>query len=314
METVKSYLLQKKQYIFCVAVVCLVSLLLGPAVVGFASYIYFLSSLVFLGGLNAWLAQAIGIAFAGGIFLSVRHAVSRKRTRRTVGFAGLIFSAAAFHLVVYAVAPRANDGSTVSATLAGSEQNASARRKGASESEKPNAEGATSDGMENEWREAYVNDLSGHPLAHDSRALMLLVKGQPDQSHSDFVRGELVQIFEERGQKTVANMIKPAFFASGHFDQLWGGHSQLVRQLGLEDAGFPRLLLARVEFSEPTNTDFEGFVSVRGTLSLLLVSAHGARGPWIYTVAGAGTDKSTALINCGSRLVELAGREKLQLD
>jgi hypothetical protein len=88
------------------------------------------------------------------------------------------------------------------------------------------------------------------------------------------------------------------------FDGLWSGDQSILDRLRLFDGGSGCLLLCKANYSRPSKTDFEGIVSVQGTLSLILVTKEGRGGPWVFKASGAGGDQATAASNCAKRLVE----------
>ena len=153
-------------------------------------------------------------------------------------------------------------------------------------------------------QETYLNNGVLSSLAVADAQVILAVKNVATDWQRDSVEGPLAKWLVTKKKHPVSGLFKPAFYTNGSFDALWNGDQSLVERLHLLDASSGCLLLARASFSAAAKTDYEGLVSVQGTLSIIVVRKDGRNGPSVFKVSGAGGDEATATANCAKRLVE----------
>jgi hypothetical protein len=156
---------------------------------------------------------------------------------------------------------------------------------------------------ERRFRETYVNAalISSAPSAG---AVILAFKPEPADSAGETIEGLLADALAKKSKNVVSGVFKPAFYTGGLFDGLWGGDPSALTRLGVLDATAAPLLLCRASFAEASKTDFQGIVSVQGTLSIIVVTRAGRAGPRVFKASGVGGDRADAAANCAKRLVE----------
>jgi hypothetical protein len=154
------------------------------------------------------------------------------------------------------------------------------------------------------FQETYLNSgVLSSSEAVDARVI-LAVKNESSDWQRDSLQGPLARLLATNKKHPVSGLFKPVFYSSGSFDALWNGDQSLMVRFHLLDATSGCLLLARVSFSTAAKTDYEGVVSVQGTLSIIVVKKEGRNGPWVFKASGAGNDDAMANANCAKRLVE----------
>ena len=164
--------------------------------------------------------------------------------------------------------------------------------------EKPKTE------AERRLQETYLNSGALASLGTIDAPVILAVKGEsPDWQH-DNLQGPLARFLATKKKHPISGLFKPTFYSGGSFDALWNGDESVAERLRLFDVPAACLLIARVGFSTAAKTDFDGLVSVQGTLSVAIVKKDGKNGPWVFKASGAGGDEATAATNCAKRLVE----------
>jgi hypothetical protein len=317
--------------------------LLIPDLASSHYYSVFFRTLTTQGGVNAWLADAISLLFAAAVYKSLRLALFNKQ-RREMGWALLLVSFVVFNLLMYACTrsivavedgqnfvqrtgeskawyyvtdtgdwellpapgfhPRTGEPlkpMTPDAARdyqAWKRQQEARNRQDTAESEKQAKAKA-----ERQFRETYVNDAVVSSAA-SADSVILALKSDPSDSQGDALQGLLAELLARKGKHPVSGAFKPAFYARGMFDDLCGGDQSVLGRLRLFDGAPGCLLLCKPSLSDASKTDFEGLVSVQGTLSLILVTDEGRRGPWVFKASGAGVDRATASANCAKRLIE----------
>ncbi len=156
---------------------------------------------------------------------------------------------------------------------------------------------------ERRFRETYVNDTVVSSSVASGEKVILAMKNDPPDSQGDGLQGLLAELLQRKNKRPVTGGFKSSFYTSGLFDELWNGDLSVLERLRLFDAT-GSLLLCRANLSPDSKTAFEGLVSVKGTVSLILVNKDGRSGPWVFKASGAGGDRATATANCAKRLVE----------
>jgi hypothetical protein len=157
---------------------------------------------------------------------------------------------------------------------------------------------------ERRFRETYVNDtVVSSSVASDDRVI-LAMKNDPSDSQGGDLQGLLAELLVRKNKRPVSGAFKSFFYTSGLFDELWSGDQSILERLHLLDVGPGCLFLCKASFSAAAKTDYEGLVSVKGTLSIIVVKKDGRNGPRAFKASGAGDDEATATANCVKRLVE----------
>lgn len=157
---------------------------------------------------------------------------------------------------------------------------------------------------ERRFRETHVNDAVISSSVASADRVILALKNDPPDSPRDALQGLLADLLARKNKHPVTGALKSSFYTSGLFDEVWSGDQPILERLHLLDGVPGGLLLCKATFSGASNTDFEGIVSVQGTLSLILVTKEGRGGPWVFRASGAGGDRATANANCAKRLVD----------
>ena len=121
---------------------------------------------------------------------------------------------------------------------------------------------------------------------------------------SDLIRGRLAELIAVQQRTAATDALKPWFYSSGLFDQVWAGESEILGRLGLLGDARQSVLLAKAEFAPARQTDFAGIVYVEGTLALRLLTNRGAKGPVTVSMSGSGGSAAQAALNCARRLVD----------
>jgi hypothetical protein len=321
--------------------------LLGvPAVVAyFASYHQFFHVLISEGGLNIWLARAIGIALAGAVFFGTKWAFSLNPRKRTRGDFLILGSFLAFNLLMYACT-RSTDALEAEGRLitqtgdpakwfyiaddgtwrlfshpgyaptgeqlqemtpeAAREYGAWMRDKEARDLRKAAERAAESETQstadaERRFRETYLND--GVVIGQENK-IMLAFRSDPPNSEADTLEAQFAKLLASERRQSLSGLFKPAFYTGALFDDLWNGDTSIVDRLKLLPQPSSSLVLGKSNFSLPAKADLDGIISVRGTLSLVVIRKDGRSGPWEFHASGAGGDAREANANCAKRLLE----------
>ena len=155
---------------------------------------------------------------------------------------------------------------------------------------------------ERRFRETFVNESLLASSGAAAQVILVIASDKPD-SQAEALQGRVAQLLAEKGKKTVSGIFKPAFYGS-LFDNLWQGDQSVLERLRVFDETSSPLLLGRASFSPAEKTDYEGLVSVQGTISIVQLKKDGRSGPWVFKASGAGNDAATATANCAKRLAE----------
>ncbi|MBI2477095.1 MAG: hypothetical protein HYV60_00065 [Planctomycetia bacterium] len=153
------------------------------------------------------------------------------------------------------------------------------------------------------FREKY---LDGTLLSAPKRAniVLLVIKDEQSGGNRDIVAQHLSAWLVKANKTPVVGALKPAFYDDGLFDAVWNGDLSVLNRLQLFEDVPRSLLLCSADLSAASPSEIEGFVSVQGSLKLILVTNAGRSGPWVFDAPGAGGDQATASANCVKRLVE----------
>ncbi len=307
------------------------------------SYSYFFRILTSQGGINAWLARAVSVLFAVAIALGSPMVFSLKKQRRTVGWAVIVGSWVAFNLLVYACTrsivgvehgqhfvretgearawyyvtdsgdwelfpapgfhPRTGEPLKAMTPQAAREHDAWKRQNETRDRQKTEeGEKQAKAEAERRFHETYVNASVLSSSVASADRVVLALKNDPPDSQGDALQGLIAELLAKKSKRPVSGAFKSSFYTGGLFDELWSGDQSVLERLRLLDSGC--LLLCKASLSGASKTDFEGLVSVQGTLSLSLVTKEGRSGPWAFKASGAGGDRATANANCAKRLAD----------
>ena len=121
---------------------------------------------------------------------------------------------------------------------------------------------------------------------------------------SDLIRGRLAELIAPHQRTAATDALKPWFYSSGLFDQVWAGESEILGRLGLLGDARQSVLLAKAELAPARQTDFAGIVYVEGTLALRLLTSRGAKGPVTVSTSGSGGSAAQAALKCARRLTD----------
>lgn len=311
-------------------------------VAAWQAYSHYFHIITSQGGVNAWLARAVSVLFAGAFWFGLRMYLSlRSEQRCNRGMALLVGTFVAFNLFMYACTrsvTAVEDGQhfvgatgdakawyyvtdagdwelfpapgyhpTVGVKLepmtpAAAQRYEAWKRKKAQESqEHAKAEEKQKKlDAERRFRETYVDEK---PLSAPGTAIVLAIKLSAADLQTEALTGRIADLLVAKGKKPASGAFKPAFY-DALFDGVWKGDGAVLERLRVFDGANRPVLLGRADFAAPGKTDFEGVVSVRGTLSLVLVEKQGRRGPWTFNASGAGGDSAVATAACVKRLAE----------
>ena len=156
-----------------------------------------------------------------------------------------------------------------------------------------------------QFREKYL-DATVLSAGNRENAVLLVIKMEPTGGDREIVAQHLSAWLVKAKRMPVVGALKPAFLADGLFDTVWNGDGSSLNRLELFHGATRSLLLAKADYTRAEKTDFEGLLSVRGTLSFIAIDGGGRKGPTSFASSGAGGDAATARSNCAKRLVEAA--------
>ncbi|MCE9552597.1 MAG: hypothetical protein K8T91_04365 [Planctomycetes bacterium] len=156
-----------------------------------------------------------------------------------------------------------------------------------------------------QFREKYL-DATVLSAINRENAVLLMIKAEPTGGDREIVAQHLSAWLLQAKKMPVVGALKPAFLDDGLFDAVWNGDGSAIDRLQMFQGATRSLLLAKVEYTRAEKTDFEGLLSVRGTLSFIAIDGGGRKGPTSFASSGAGADVTTAKSNCAKRLVDVA--------
>jgi hypothetical protein len=156
---------------------------------------------------------------------------------------------------------------------------------------------------ERRFRETYVNDTVVSSVASADRVI-LAFKNDPSGSQGDALQGLVASVLARKNKRPVSGAFKSPFYTNGLFDDLWNGDQSVLERLNLLDGAPGCFLLCKTSLAAAAKTDYEGLVSVQGTVSIIVVKTDGRTGPSVFKASGAGGDEATATANCVKRLVD----------
>jgi len=306
------------------------------------SYSYFLRMLSTEGGLNVWLARALGGLLAIGVCVGVSMNLSLNKRRRLQGNAILVGSFVVFNLLMYACT-RSTDALEAKQRLVTTSGDAMqwffineegnwelfphpgygplgqqleamtpehARRYAAwkrQQEQQKQTQAHTLDAKnradeEGRFRDTYINPTV-LAAAHATGHTMFLKVAAAPPSDTATVERLLLERLKGRGCKAVTNVFKPAFVPT-EFERLWQGDTSVADRLQLWTNPSNRAVLVRIHISDPQATSFAGIVSVTGTLSVVTVENGMRSSPHEFQASGAGVDAAAARSNCIKRICE----------
>lgn len=120
------------------------------------------------------------------------------------------------------------------------------------------------------------------------------------------VSTSLVGFYQRAGQVASSSAFTPAFYSQGLFEEVFSGQiAQLKRMDALGKV--ERFVLAKLDLAPGRSSGIEGFVTVDGTLKVVVLDTNGkVISRKTHNVPGAGADEQAARLATTKRLVELA--------
>lgn len=155
-------------------------------------------------------------------------------------------------------------------------------------------------------RQAYQQRFFDLGVLGPSPLVVIAISGNVEVFLLQQVSTSLAGFYQEAGQVVSSSAFTPAFYSQGLFDEVFAGQNAQLKRIDILGK-VERFVLAKLDLAPGRSSGVEGFVTVDGTLKVVVLDTNGkVISTKTHSVPGAGSDEPAARLATTRRLVELA--------